>query len=203
MPEATRLILASGSAARRALLEAAGLMFDVVPADIDEAAIREAIFEKTAGAEGADIASVLAAEKARVVSVAHPDALVVGADQVLALGGKIFSKPGSVAEARAHLVMLRGRTHDLISAVAIARNGDVHWQTTATAGMTVRDFTDEFLGVYLERMGDRVLSSVGCYEFEGLGVQLFERIDGDYFTILGIPLLPLLARLREEEMITA
>lgn len=203
MPEATRLILASGSAARRALLEAAGLTFDVVPADIDEAAIREAIFEKTAGAEGADIASVLAAEKARVVSVAHPDALVVGADQVLALGGKIFSKPGSVAEARAHLVMLRGRTHDLISAVAIARNGDVHWQTTATAGMTVRDFSDEFLGVYLERMGDRVLSSVGCYEFEGLGVQLFERIEGDYFTILGIPLLPLLARLREEEMITA
>lgn len=203
MPEATRLILASGSAARRALLEAAGLMFDVVPADIDEAAIREAIFEKTAGAEGADIASVLAAEKARVVSVAHPDALVVGADQVLALGGKIFSKPGSVADARAHLVMLRGRTHDLNSAVAIARNGDVHWQTTATAGMTVRDFSDEFLGVYLQRMGDRVLSSVGCYEFEGLGVQLFERIEGDYFTILGIPLLPLLARLRDEEMITA
>ena len=203
MPEATRLILASGSAARRALLEAAGLTFDVIPADIDEAAIREAILEKSAGAEGADIASVLAAEKARVVSVAHPDALVVGADQVLALGGKIFSKPGSIAEAREHLVMLRGRTHDLISAVALSRNGNVHWQTTVTAGMTVRDFSDEFLGAYLERMGERVLSSVGCYELEGLGVQLFERIEGDYFTILGIPLLPLLARLREEEMITA
>jgi septum formation protein len=203
MPEATRLILASGSAARRVLLEAAGLTFDVIPADIDEAAIREAIFEKSAGAEGADIASVLAAEKARVVSVAHPDALVVGADQVLALGGKIFSKPGSISEAREHLVMLRGRTHDLISAVALSRNGNVHWQTTASAGMAVRDFSDEFLGAYLERMGERVLSSVGCYALEGLGVQLFERIEGDYFTILGIPLVPLLARLREEEMITA
>jgi septum formation protein len=203
MSDATRLILASGSAARRTLLEAAGLTFDVIPADIDEVAIRAAIFETTAGAEGADIASVLASEKARVVSVEHPDALVVGADQVLALGGKIFAKPGSIAEAREHLVMLRGRTHDLISAVALARNGNVHWQTTATAGMGVRDFSDEFLGAYLERMGARVLSSVGCYELEGLGVQLFERIDGDYFTILGIPLLPLLARLREEEMITA
>jgi nucleoside triphosphate pyrophosphatase len=203
MPEAQRLILASGSAARKALLEAAGLTFDVVPADIDEVAIREAILEKTAGVEGADIASVLAAEKARVVSIAHPDALVIGADQVLALGGKIFSKPASLAEARAHLMMLRGRMHDLVSAAALARNGDVHWQTTATAGMTVREFSNEFLGAYLERMGDRVLASVGCYEFEGLGVQLFERIDGDYFTILGIPLLRLLARLREEEMITA
>jgi septum formation protein len=203
MPEATRLILASGSAARRALLEAAGLTFDVIPADVDEGAIRETIFENTAGAEGADIASVLAAEKALVVSVAHPEALVVGADQVLALGGKIFSKPESIAEARQQLLMLRGRTHNLISAVALARNGSVHWQTTATAGMAVRDFSDEFLGAYLERMGARVLSSVGCYELEGLGVQLFERVDGDYFTILGIPLLPLLARLREEEMITA
>lgn len=197
------MILASGSVARRALLEAAGLTFDIVPADIDEVAIREAILEKTAGVEGSDIASVLAAEKARVVSVAHPDALVVGADQVLALGGKIFSKPGNVAEARAHLMMLRGRMHDLVSAVALARNGNVHWQTTATAEMTVREFSNEFLGAYLERVGDRVLSNVGCYEFEGLGVQLFERIEGDYFTILGIPLLPLLARLREEEMITA
>ncbi len=197
------MILASGSAARRALLEAAGLMFDVIPADIDEVAIREAILEKTAGVEGADIASVLAAEKARVVSILHPGALVVGADQVLALGGKTLSKPGSLAEARAHLMKLRGRTHDLVSAVALARNGNVHWQTTATAGMAVREFSNEFLGAYLERMGDRVLASVGCYEFEGLGVQLFERMEGDYFTILGIPLLPLLARLREEEMITA
>lgn len=203
MPESTRLVLASGSAARRALLEAAGLSFDVVPADIDEKAIRDAILEKTAGAEPADIASVLAAEKARVVSLLHPSALVIGADQVLVLGGKIFSKPQSMAEAREHLVMLRGRTHDLVSAVALARGGTVHWQMTATAGMTVRDFSDEFLGAYLERLGERVLNSVGCYEVEGSGVQLFERIEGDYFTVLGIPLLPLLQRLRDEEMLTA
>jgi nucleoside triphosphate pyrophosphatase len=203
MPEITRLVLASGSAVRRTLLEAAGLSFDVVPADIDEAAIRTAILENTAGAEAGDIASVLAAEKARVVSLANPEALVIGADQVLVLGGKIFAKPQTIAEAREHLVMLRGRTHDLVSAVALARNGNVHWQTTATAGMSVRDFSDEFLGAYLERLGARVLGSVGCYELEGAGVQLFERVEGDYFTILGIPLLPLLQRLREEEMLTA
>lgn len=203
MPESTRLVLASGSAARKALLEAAGLTFDVVPAQIDEAAIRTAILEETMGAEASDIASVLAAEKARTVSELNPEALVIGADQVLVLGGKVFSKAETMAEAREHLTMLRGRTHDLVSAVALARNGDVHWQTLAVAGMTVRDFSDEFLGAYLERMGERALASVGCYEFEGTGVQLFERIDGDYFTILGIPLLPLLQRLRDEEMITA
>ncbi|WP_045834772.1 Maf family nucleotide pyrophosphatase [Hyphomicrobium sp. 99] len=203
MSDASRLILASGSAARRSLLEAAGLIFEVIPADIDETAIRDAILEKTSGAEAGDVASVLAAEKARVVSVAHPDALVIGADQVLALGGKIFGKPGSWAEAREHLVMLRGRTHDLVSAVAIAQGGNVHWQTTSTAGMTMRDYSDEFIGAYLERVGDRILGCVGCYELEALGVQLFERIEGDYFTILGIPLLPLLSRLREEQMISA
>ncbi|CCB67769.1 MULTISPECIES: Maf family nucleotide pyrophosphatase [unclassified Hyphomicrobium] len=203
MPESTRLVLASGSAARKALLEAAGLTFDVVPAQIDEAAIRTAILEETMGAEASDIASVLAAEKARAVSELHREALVIGADQVLVLGGKIFSKAETMPEAREHLTMLRGRTHDLVSAVALARNGVVHWQTLAVAGMTVRDFSDEFLGAYLERMGDRALASVGCYELEGTGVQLFERIEGDYFTILGIPLLPLLQRLRDEEMITA
>ncbi|SFV37612.1 Maf family protein [Hyphomicrobium facile] len=203
MSDVTQLILASASVARRALLEAAGLEFEVIPADIDETAIRDAILEKTSGAEAADVASVLAAEKARVVSVEHPDALVIGADQVLALGPKIFSKAGSVSEAREHLVMLRGRTHDLVSAVALARNGVVHWQATSTAAMTMRNYSDEFLGAYLKRAGDRVLGSVGCYELEGLGVQLFEQIEGDYFTILGIPLLALLARLREEQMITA
>ncbi len=203
MPETTRLVLASGSAARIHLLKAAGLSFDVVPAEIDETAIRDAILEQTSGAEGSDIASVLAAEKARVVSVAHPDALVIGADQVLVLGGKIFSKPESIAEAREHLVMLRGRTHDLVSAVALARSGTVHWQTFASAGMSMRDFSEEFLAAYLEHMGERVLRSVGCYELEGAGIQLFERVEGDYFTILGIPLLPLLQRLRDEEMLTA
>jgi septum formation protein len=203
MADASRLILASGSAARQALLEAAGLVFDVIPADIDEAAVREAIVDSTSGAEAVDIATVLAAEKARLVSERHRDALVVGADQVLALGGKIFAKAADLAEAREILTMLRGRTHELVSAVALARGGSVHWQTSATAEMTMRDFSNEFLGSYLERLGDRALRVVGCYELEGLGVQLFEHIEGDYFTILGIPLLPLLARLRQEEMVTA
>lgn len=203
MPEASRLILASGSAARRSLLQSAGLVFDVVPANIDEAAIRDAILDATNGAEGADIASVLAAEKARLVSEMHRDALVIGADQVLALGGKIFGKAENLAEAREILTMLRGRTHELISAVALARNGKVHWQTSAFAEMTVRQFSDEFLGCYLGKMGERALQSVGCYEIEGPGVQLFEQIDGDYFTILGIPLLELLARLRHDGMVSA
>ena len=115
---------------------------------------------------------------------------------MLALGGKIFAKAGSPAEAREILVMLRGRTHELVSAVALARGGTVHWQASAMAEMAMRDFSDEFIGSYLERIGDRALQCVGCYEIEGLGVQLFDDIDGDYFTILGIPLLPLLARLR-------
>ncbi|MBN9354445.1 MAG: Maf family protein [Hyphomicrobium denitrificans] len=203
MPEATRLILASGSAARRTLLEAAGLNFDVIPANIDEGKIRDAIVGATANVEGSDIAGVLAAEKARLVSIEHPNALVVGADQVLTLGGKFFSKAENLAEAREILSMLRGRTHELVSAVALARNGEVHWQTSATAEMTMRSFSDEFLGCYLEKMGERALHIVGCYELEGPGVQLFEDIDGDYFTILGIPLLELLARLRHEGMVTA
>jgi septum formation protein len=203
VPEATRLILASGSAARRTLLEAAGLIFDVIPANIDEGKIRDDIVGTTANVEGSDIASVLAAEKARLVSIEHPSALVVGADQVLTLGGKFFSKAANLAEAREILSMLRGRTHELVSAVALARNGEVHWQTSATAEMTMRSFSDEFLGCYLEKMGERALHIVGCYELEGPGVQLFEDIDGDYFTILGIPLLELLARLRHEGMVTA
>ena len=201
MPEAARqLILASGSAARKAILEAAGLNFDVVPANIDEPAIRDAMTNTKATVE---IAAAIAAKKARTVSELHPDALVIGADQVLALGGKIFAKARSHAEAHEILVMLRGRTHELVSAVALARGGTVHWQATAMAEMTMRDFSNEFIGSYLERMGERALQCVGCYEIEGLGIQLFDDIDGDYFTILGIPLLPLLARLRQEEMITA
>lgn len=203
MPDATRLILASGSPARRSLLEAAGLIFDVRPADIDEASIRNAIVESTDGVEGADVANALAAEKARRISADYPRSLVLGADQVLTLGGKIFSKAENLGEAREILSMLRGRTHELVSSIALARNGQVYWQTCATAEMTMRSFSDEFLGCYLEKMGERVLKIVGCYEVEGQGVQLFEEIDGDHFTILGIPLLELLAQLRQEGMLTA
>src|SRR6185312_14497811 len=137
MPEAIQLILASGSTARRDMLKAAGLVFDVIPAHIDETAVRDKILDATSGAEAADIASVLAAEKARLVSEAHPQALVIGADQVLALGGRIFAKAESLTEAREILSMLRGRTHELVSAAALARGGVVHWQTIAAAEMTM------------------------------------------------------------------
>lgn len=203
MAEATRLILASGSAARRAMLAAADLKFDVVPAAIDEEAIKALMISESDCVEAADLAVTLAVEKAMVVARANPDAFVIGADQVLALGRKFFSKAATPGEARNHLEMLRGRAHELVSAVAIARGNDVLWHTQDAAKLTMRRFSDEFLGSYLERCGKNVLQAVGCYELEGLGVHLFEHIDGDYFTILGMPLLPLLAKLRELDVVTA
>jgi septum formation protein len=203
MSNPLRLILASGSAARKDMLAAAGLSFDVVPADVDEDTIRAMMISESDCVESADVAAVLAAEKALAVSRAHPDALVIGADQVLGLGRRMFSKAENKAEARDILDRLRGGTHELVSAVALAQNGTVSWQNFDSARMTMRRFSDEFLGNYLERAGAAILRSVGCYELEGLGVQLFERIEGDYFTILGMPLLPLLAELRNRGVVTA
>ncbi len=203
MAETARLILASGSAARRAMLKAAGLTFEVIPADIDEAEIRAAMMIDNACVEAGDVAAALAAEKAAHVARANPGAVVIGSDQVLALGSHFISKAGTVLEARDTLDRLRGRTHELVSAVALAQDGNVLWHAIDSAQLTMRRFSDEFLGTYLSRAGDNVLRSVGCYELEGLGVQLFERIEGDYFTILGMPLLPLLGELRQRSMVTA
>ena len=203
MADAARLILASGSAARRSMLAAAGLTFEIIPATIDEAEIRDAMMVDNACVEASDIAAALAAAKALSVARAHPGALVIGSDQVLALGSHYISKAGTLLEARDTLDRLRERTHELVSAVAVAQGDDVLWHSIDSAKLTMRRFSDEFLGNYMSRMGDRVLSSVGCYELEGLGVQLFERIEGDYFTILGMPLLPLLAELRQRGMVTA
>ena len=197
MAEAQRLILASGSAARKAMLGAAGLAFDVIPAAVDEGEMRSGMSRSGAHPEAADVASSLAVEKALAISRAHPDALVIGADQVLALGRRMFTKAATVDEARAALLDLKGRTHELVSAVALAERGHVVWQTFDSAQMTMRKFTDAFLESYLAQAGSTILNCVGCYEIEGAGVQLFERIDGDYFTILGMPLLPLLAELRK------
>lgn len=203
MAETARLILASGSAARRAMLKAAGLTFEVIPADIDEAEIRAAMMVDNACVEAGDIAAALAAEKAAHVARANPGAVVIGSDQVLALGSHFISKAGTVLEARDTLDRLRGRTHELVSAVALAQDDNVLWHAIDSAQLTMRRFSDEFLGTYLSRAGDNVLRSVGCYDLEGLGVQLFERIEGDYFTILGMPLLPLLGELRQRSMVTA
>ena len=203
MAEARRLILASGSSARKAMLSAAGIAFDVVPADIDEAAIKNQMLVDGSCVEGSDIALKLAAEKALCVARQYPDALVIGSDQVLTLGSRIFSKAKDRDEARMTLKALRGRTHDLESAVALALCDRLLWQTFATARLTMREVSDEFLGHYLDRAGPCLTRSVGAYELEGLGVQLFEKIEGDYFTILGMPLLPLLEELRKREMLTA
>ncbi len=194
-----RLTLASASPARRAMLEGAGLSFEVAPADINEAALREHMINE--GASLSDIAGLLAEYKARSISRDDPEALVIGADQLLVLGHEIFEKPADMRAASETLQRLRGQTHELISAVALVRNGECLWRTSDAARLTMRDFTPDFLETYLEDEGDAVLASVGAYRLEGRGSQLFRKIEGDYFTILGLPLLPLLDVLREAGVI--
>lgn len=203
MSEPVKLILASGSAARKSMLNAAGVAFNIIPANIDEDAIRSTMISESDCVEAADVAAVLAVEKALSVARANPDALVIGSDQILARGRRMFSKAKTMAEARETLDRLRGHTHELVSAVAIASGNNVLWQSVDSAELTMRKFSDEFLRSYLEKAGDKILNSVGCYELEGSGVQLFEKIDGDYFTILGMPLLPLLAELRNRGVVMA
>lgn len=198
MADAQRLILASGSAARQSMLKAAGLNFEVVPAHIDEEAIRSALHSESACVEAADVATLLACEKALAVSRDNPGALVIGADQVLALGTRLFSKAATLQEARATLEQLRGRTHELVSAAALAADDTILWSDEDSAQMTMRAFSDEFLSRYLATTDDGILGCVGCYELEGAGVQLFEEVSGDYFTILGMPLLALLSELRRQ-----
>ena len=190
----TRLILASGSGARRTLLANAGLAFDVVPATLDERAVEAPLI--ASGATPKALALALAEAKASEVSGRLPDALVIGADQTLDCDGHRGTKSDSIAAARAQLMRLAGRSHQLHSAVAVARGGAVRWRHTGTATLTMRPLTPSFIDAYLERVGEAVLASVGVYQLEGEGIRLFERIEGDYFTILGLPLLPLLAYLR-------
>jgi len=188
------LVLASRSAVRRALLEAAGVPLEIVPADIDERAV-----ERRAGAgTAADVASLLAREKARAGCAGVKGRFVVGADQTLALGRERFTKPVDRASARAQLTSLAGRTHELHSAVAVARDGRVMFGHVATAKLTMRALSEPFIEAYLDAAGESVMASVGGYQLEGLGSQLFERIEGDYFTILGLPLVALLGFLRRE-----
>lgn len=196
----THIVLASASRARREMLAAAGVAFTVEPADVDEPAIRDRL---PAATPPIQIADVLARAKSEAVSNCHADALVIGADQVLAFGGDILTKPVDLHGARATLAQLRGQTHELHAAVTLAERGEIVWTHVGTARLTMRDFSDAFLDDYLKRAGERICQSVGAYELEGLGVQLFDRIEGDYFTILGIPLLPLLSELRARGMIAA
>jgi septum formation protein len=176
------------------MLEAAGLTIDVDPARIDEEAIKLGL--RAEGLKPRDQADALAEVKALSVSNRRPG-FVIGADQMLAIEGDVLDKPQDANEARAHLLKLRGRTHELITAAVVARDGQVIWRHIHTPRLKMRDFSDEFLEGYLAQAGEGVLSSVGAYQLEGLGAQLFERVDGDYFSVLGLPLLPLLAFLRE------
>ena len=197
------LVLASGSQTRRHMLEAAGVRFRVMPADVDEDAIRTSLGDTDPPASPAALAQALADAKAAAVSRLCADALVIGADQILALGQEVFTKPADLAAARSSLRRLAGATHRLHSGVALASGGQVVWRHVDTASLSMRAFSDGFLDAYLAQAGDRVCASVGGYELEGLGIQLFERIEGDYFTILGLPLLPLLAELRRRGVIPA
>jgi len=194
------LILASGSNSRARVLEAAGLAFIVEPPGLDEAVMRQAV-----GGKGSlsphDVAEVLARAKAEAVSDLAPKAYVIGGDQVLALGDTIFSKPDSMEAARRQLLDLSGRTHTLHTAVAVATDGETIWAETTIATLSMRKLSPEFIGRYLAAAGEEVLSSVGAYQLESLGVQLFEKVDGDYFSILGLPLIPLLDTLRREGVI--
>ena len=194
------VILASTSKARAKLLEAAGLAFIVEPPGLDEGVMLQAISGERS-LDPHDVAEVLARAKAEAVSDLASGAYVIGADQVLVLEDRIFTKPDSMEAARRQLLDLRGKSHTLHTAVVLATNGETVWSETQIATLTMRKLSPEFIGRYLAAAGEDVLSSVGAYQLESLGIQLFEKIDGDYFSILGLPLLPLLDTLRREGVI--
>lgn len=194
------IILASGSATRRAMLEGAGVAFVVDTAPVDESAVKDAMRAETDNP--ARVAEVLAELKATRVAARHPGAIVIGADQMLECERVWFDKPADRAAARAQLLALRDKTHRLVSSVVAVRDGQRLWHHTDSARLTMRRFSDAFLDQYLDRAGDAVLSSVGAYQLEGLGAQLFMAVDGDHFTILGLPLLALLDFLRENGELT-
>ena len=191
------MILASQSRARQMLLANAGIFFEAVPADIDERALQE---NSGLSAPG-EIAGLLAREKACFVSSKNPSRYVIGADQTLALGNRLFSKPAGRAQAADQLRLLAGHTHELHSAVAVARDGNILFSDVSLARLTMRALSGAQIRAYLDEAGEAVTSSVGAYQLEGQGVHLFERIEGDHFTILGLPLLPLLAFLRGEGLL--
>ncbi len=189
------LILASASPARAGLLAAAGLDFSIEPADIDEAAVRQSY--GAAGTDVGDCALALAEAKAQYVSQQRDRALVIGADQILVCGETWFEKPADAVQARAQLRELRGRSHRLMTAACAVRAGERLWHAVTAPKLRMRPFSDSFLEAYLTAEGPAILGTVGAYRLEGRGIQLFDRIEGDYFSILGLPLLELLAFLRD------
>jgi septum formation protein len=188
-----RIILASGSSIRRKLMSDAGLNFEVISRPVDEAAIKESMLAESARLR--DIADALAEAKSMRVSRSEPG-LVIGADQIMVMDGHLFDKPRDIDEARERLKLMRGKTHHLMGAVVICENGVPVWRHMAKTALTMRDFSDDFLEDYLEKEGDFVTKSVGAYRFEGLGAQLFNHVEGDFFSILGLSLLPVMDYLR-------
>lgn len=202
MPDVDALILASRSVARADLLRRAGVRFEAMPVAVDETAVKDAM--RAEGAPARDIADALADLKARRGATRAPDRLVLGADQVLVCGGTVFDKPRDLDEARAHLVALRGRSHALLSAAVVYEAGRPVWRHVGEARLTMRDFSDGFLDAWLAAQGTAALDSVGAYRLEEAGgAQLFARIDGDLFTIMGLPLLELLDFLRTRAVVAA
>jgi septum formation protein len=203
LPLTLALILASGSRFRKRMLENAGLVFEVIPASVDEPRVRQAMTEAKLDISPGEIALKLAALKALDVSAKHPAALVIGSDQVLAFDGEIFGKPSDLAAARRQLGSLAGRQHRLPTGVVLAQNGKVIWEHLGVATLTMRPLSEAFLDAYLSAEGHVLTETVGGYQLEGRGAQLFERIEGDYFTIIGLPLLPLLGELRRRGVLEA
>ncbi|WP_225027425.1 Maf family protein [Xinfangfangia pollutisoli] len=195
------LLLASASETRLAMLRAAGLTVDALPARVDEDEVRRGL--EAEGASSRDVADALAELKAAKISARRPEALVLGADQVLDLGGKIYAKPESPEQARQQLQELRGRTHMLLSAAVLYQGGQPQWRHVGVARLTMRDVSDSYLDDYLARNWETIRHSVGGYRLEEEGVRLFSAISGDHFTILGLPLLPLLSNLSERGIIPA
>lgn len=192
------LVLASGSASRRRMLEAAGLVFEVDVPRVDEDAAKASL--RAEGLKPRDQADALAELKTLSIS-RRRQGFVIGGDQMLAIEGETLDKPKDMAEARAHLERLRGKAHQLMCAAVVAKEGAIIWRHVDTPRLKMRHFSDAFIDRYLAEAGEAVLSSVGAYQLEGLGAQLFERVEGDYFSVLGLPLLPLLAFLREHGIV--
>jgi septum formation protein len=189
-----KLILASGSPFRKAMLVNAGLDMEAIPAEVDERSLEAPL--QNSGVSPEDVALVLAEAKAVEVSQRNPGRLVLGCDQTLSLGDEVFHKPADMEGARRHLLALSGKTHQLNSAAVLVRDGNVLWRHVGIANLTMRHLDPAFIGRHLARVGKKALASVGAYQIEGEGIQLFEKIEGDYFTIVGLPLLAVLAELR-------